>query len=149
MQSKRKGKSRIRAAKRTAGYGSKKKHRGSGNRGGVGMSAQGKRSSAKLMKVTGGNNKYLGRYGFRSLNKKVVAINLQNIRESLASLVEKGDAVKSGDSYTIDLGKLGYTKLLSKGIVNIKLNLIVKKATEKATEKIVAAGGSIMPPSAK
>src|SRR3989339_2204072 len=108
MHTKRSKKSRMRAAKVTAGTGAKKKHRGTGHQGGAGYSSMGKRGSAKIMKVTGGNTKYLGRYGFTSLQKPVKSINLTELQNRLDYLVEKGKANKSDDMYEIDLGKMGY-----------------------------------------
>ena len=52
MQQKRTKRSRYRAAGKTGGHGSMKKNRGSGHRGGFGNAAGGKRSSAKIIKVT-------------------------------------------------------------------------------------------------
>ena len=56
---------RMRGAKTTHGYGAKKKHRGSGNKGGKGMAGSGKRADQKktmILKVFG--NEYFGRHGF-------------------------------------------------------------------------------------
>ena len=103
MQSHRSKRSRQRAAKPTRGYGAKKKHRGSGHRGGVGLSSIGKRSSAKKMKITKGDKHYLGKYGFKTLNKKVEAINLQDIQERLNTFVLTGNAVKDKDAYVINI----------------------------------------------
>jgi len=143
MQHKRSKRSRNRAARKTAGYGSKKKHRGSGHRGGVGNSSIGKRGSAKLMKVTKGNTKYLGKYGFKSLNKKINTINLQDLQDRLVSLSEKGLVTKEKDHYFIDLEKLNYDKLLSKGIVTAKMKIKVTLATENAISKVEAVGGTV------
>ncbi|MFH2019803.1 MAG: uL15m family ribosomal protein [archaeon] len=143
MQTKRTKKSRFRAAKDTAGYGSKKKHRGSGNKGGYGNSGSGKRGLSKYMKVTGGVNP-LGKHGFKSLNKKVKVINLSQLEKQINSFVEKGKAKKTGDSYEIDLSAIGYDKLLSKGNLSIKLNITAKAATENAIERVKKAGGTLV-----
>jgi len=52
----RKKNKRMRGAKTTHGYGAKKKHRGSGNKGGKGMAGSGKRADQKktmILKVFG------------------------------------------------------------------------------------------------
>ena len=64
-------------AQTTHGWGSKKKHRGSGNRGGFGMAGSGKRADQKkslILKHFGKN--YYGKKGFSSIKKKLKAVNL-------------------------------------------------------------------------
>lgn len=146
MQSKRSKRSRNRAARKTAGYGSKKKHRGSGHRGGVGQSSIGKRGSAKAMKVTGGNIKYLGKNGFRSIRKKTDALNLNDLQLRLASYLSEGKIKKEKGAYVIDLSSLGYDKLLSKGTVSEKMLISAESATESAVKKVEAAGGKVEMP---
>jgi large subunit ribosomal protein L15 len=144
MQNKRDKRSKIRAARRTAGHGSKKKHRGSGHRGGFGHSNIGKRGSAKIQKEAGsGGNIGLGKHGFKSLEKKVKAINLQELQGRLLSYLNQGLITKSGSVYSLDLDKIGYQKLLSKGTVLEKMNIRVESATETAVEKVTAAGGKV------
>jgi large subunit ribosomal protein L15 len=142
MQAKRKKRSRIRAAKVTAGHGHKKKNRGAGNRGGRGMAGTGKRGTAKLMKLTGGK-KYLGIGGFTSIKTKVISTNLFDLQKNLNSFVENGLVSKSNDTYTINLETLKYEKLLSKGPVTNKLNITVKFATPNAISKVEKAGGKV------
>jgi large subunit ribosomal protein L15 len=142
MQTKRSKRSRIRAAKDTSGHGSKKKHRGAGHRGGRGISGSGKRGDAKLMKVTKGE-RHLGKYGFISRKKKVNAINLQTLQESLIQLVDHKKVSVEKDVYEIDLGVLGFERLLSKGRVTKKMHIKVRSVSEKAISKIKAAGGEV------
>ncbi len=143
MQTKRTKRSRARAAKKTAGYGSKKKHRGSGHRGGFGRSNIGKRGSAKLMQITKGQKDYLGKYGFKSRAEKIRTINIQQIQDKLATFLKDGTMKREGEVFLIDLSSLGYSKLLSKGDLKIKLQVIVDSASENAISKIEAAGGKI------
>ncbi|MEM3373849.1 MAG: uL15 family ribosomal protein [Candidatus Woesearchaeota archaeon] len=149
MQHKRSKRSRIRAAKKTAGHGSKKKNRGSGQRGGFGKSNIGKRGSAKLMKIAKGltQQEYLGKYGFKSIekkkNKKDKTINLFELQNRLMSLFNEGKIKKENDTFIVDLTELGYDKLLSKGDVIYKMNIKVKKATENAVDKIKEKGGNV------
>ena len=46
---------------------------------------------------------------------------------------------------TLNLKNLGYEKLLGKGKLesNLKITIIINKASKKAIEKIEAAGGSL------
>lgn len=145
MQNKRSKRSRIRAAKKTAGHGSKKKNRGSGHRGGFGKSNIGKRGSAKLMKITKSvkQQSYLGKHGFKSLNKKEKAINLETLQNSLLKWFEEGKVKKELEVYVINLSELGYDKLLSKGQVKFKLNIKVAKATENAISKVKEKQGTV------
>ncbi|MDP1728874.1 MAG: 50S ribosomal protein L15, partial [archaeon] len=75
---KRQKSSRMRGAKTTHGFGAKKKHRGSGNRGGFGMAGSGKRADQKkptIFKLYGSS--YFGKHGFTSHTTiKVKAINV-------------------------------------------------------------------------
>jgi len=142
MQSKRKKRSKIRAAKVTAGHGSKKKNRGAGHRGGRGKAGAGKRGDAKLMKVTKGI-RTMGKHGFKSMKSSDKAINLQVLQEKLDTLFNKNQIKLDKYLYIIDLTKLGYDKLLSKGTVTRKMHIKVKTATKRSISKVEAAGGKV------
>ena len=47
------------------------------------------------------------------------------------------------DSYYIDLGKLGYDKLIGSGSITKKVDIAVEKATDGAMESVKEAGGSV------
>jgi len=140
---KRKKNSRLRGSK-THGYGAKKKHRGAGNRGGRGNAGSGKRGDSN--KPTFQTQKILmGKNGFKHkgpLNIDSI-INVGMVSQLLPLLEKEGAVQKKGDAYEIDLGKAGYTKLLSKGTACGRFMVTVDKATPKAIEKIEAAGGTI------
>ncbi|AJF61372.1 TPA: 50S ribosomal protein L15 [Candidatus Woesearchaeota archaeon] len=142
MQTKRTKRSRIRAAKPTGGHGHKKKNRGAGHRGGRGKSGSGKRGDFKIMKVTKGE-KVLGKHGFTSLKKHIKAMNLSILQTEIESFVKRGEASKNKDAYEIDLSKLGYRKLLSKGDVSLKFHITVDSATENAVARVEEAGGKV------
>ncbi|HLD02181.1 MAG TPA: uL15 family ribosomal protein [Candidatus Nanoarchaeia archaeon] len=121
----------------THGCGAKKKHRNAGNRGGRGMAGTGKRADQKKISIlqTYGES-YFGKHGFslhHSLRKKVNAINLENLP----------------DSNDIDLTKLGYDKLLGKGVISRKVKVIVDSCSRIAKEKIEQAGGQVILPGEK
>ena len=148
MQSKRKKRSRIRAAKITAGHGHKKKNRGAGHRGGRGKSGTGKRGDAKIMKVTAGT-KHLGKTGFKTYKKKGNSINLQNLQSIIPVLIKEGKAKQNKDVIEIDLTKLGYDKVISKGPVKLKLHITTKFASQNVISKVEAANGKVVLPEVK
>lgn len=128
----------------THGGGAKKKRRGAGNRGGHGMGGTGKRADVKKPSIWK-DTKYFGKYGFKYKGVKIKfdCINVGWICENVAELVAKKLATVKGDVYSIELSKLKFNKLLSKGKVNKKLNIVVPYASAKAVEKVVAAGGAV------
>ncbi len=132
---KRKKFSRQRAS-HTHGWGSKKKHRGAGNRGGRGMAGSGKRGDA-MKTLYWKDKKYFGKYGFKmkGVKKEVKAINIGDIEENLDRFLE-GDI--------IDLGKLGYDKLLGKGKIINKFKIKAKSASGNSIERVKQAGGEVV-----
>ena len=130
---KRKKSGRMRA-KTTHGYGSMKKNRGAGNRGGRGMAGTGKRADQKktyILKHIG--NKYYGAYGFnrpQSKTKKLKVINLSEINDK---------AIKKGSEFIFDASK--YDKVLGTGKLTKKIKITSKAFSGLAKEKIEKAGG--------
>lgn len=146
---KRKKNTRLRA-KTTHGYGSMKKNRGAGHRGGRGRAGSGKRGDVKkpsLMWEKG--HKHKGKVGFTSHSRSetVVAINLALLEQRLESYISNKLVEKKGDVYFVDLSKLKYTKLLGTGKVNNKYEIITKLASQRAIAKIEEAGGKVILPS--
>ncbi len=127
----------------THGWGSKKKHRGSGNRGGKGMAGTGKKADSKKPLVWN-NKKYFGKYGFKpKTSRGLNVITLKDLAQKIPFLVEEKLAVKEGDVFKINLKELGYDKLLSNGSFNLKLEVVVSKASKSAISKIESAGGKV------
>lgn len=127
--------SRMRGSGTHSG-GDKKKRRGAGHRGGRGRAGSGKRGDAKKPRYWKAGR--AGPKGFISRNTvKVKAINTGDIN----LLVENKKIEKK-----IDLGSLGYTKLLSKGSLKYPIEITVDAATPKAIEKVTAAGGKVNVP---
>jgi large subunit ribosomal protein L15 len=133
---KRKKATRMRG-KTTHGYGSKKKHRGAGNRGGRGMAGSGKRADQKkptILKLYG--NAYYGKRGFKPVKRKEKKIiNLDYINEHCTE--KEGVLV-------FDATK--YDKVLAKGKITKKIKVICKSISEKAKAKITQAGGEVVCP---
>lgn len=121
---------------KTHGWGSRKKHRGSGNRGGFGLAGTGKRADQRkswVYKVYG--RAYFGKHGFvRHTGRKIV----EDIRT-----INVGDLGRFEGS-EVDLEKNGYNKLLGNGTINKKLRVIVRSASSSAIEKIKNAGGEVV-----
>ena len=139
---KRKKSSRMRA-QTTHGYGSKKKHRGAGNKGGKGMAGSGKRAASKkptIMKLYG--KSYFGKRGFiipPSIKKKVKTITLDYITNNLDKISKK-----EGEFYVIDANSLGYNKVLGSGKISAKIKISCSSFSKKAEEKIKEAKGEII-----
>lgn len=137
---KRKKNTRFRGTQ-THGYGSKKKHRGAGSRGGRG--GTGKRGDS-LKPSIWKDTDYFGKHGFKVARvEKIKAINIRDIQDGIKNIVKRGLAKEEKGSYSIDLKELGYNKLLSTGKVKDKLSIKVKYASAKAIEKIEKAGGKV------
>lgn len=127
----------------THGYGSKKKHRGSGHQGGVGMAGTGKKADQKKTKIWKDVN-YFGRHGFVSKsNIKINPINLFYIETHIDLLVKDGVVKKEGDNYKIDLKDLKCNKLLGSGTVTKKYNIITDYASASAIVKVEEAKGTV------
>jgi large subunit ribosomal protein L15 len=124
----------------------KKAGRGAGLRGGRGNAGAHKHKRVQYFsKMTDGD--YWGREkGFRRPDvvvDKPLGINVYEIDEHADAWVKAGDAKKEGDTIVVDLGALGFDKLLGSGRVTRKFRITVDSATEHAKGKIEEAGGVI------
>lgn len=121
---------------KTHGCGSMKKRRGKGNKGGAGNAGSGKRADQKKPSFW---NLKTGRLGFVSkTSNQVSAINTAQVK----ILIENKTLKEEKGIY--DLTKLGYTKLLSKGKINLKVKIKVKTASKKVVENIKKQGGEVI-----
>ena len=115
------------------GWGARKKHKGSGHRGGVGMAGTGKMADQKktlINKLYG--NKYFGKQGVTSRGtkrKKDKVINLKEIKE------------RFGGKREINLSKY---KILGDGEIERAVTIIAKGFTKSAREKVEKAGGKVI-----
>jgi len=140
---KRKKNSRQRGS-HTHGWGSKKKHRGAGNKGGKGMAGTGKRADAKKPSIWK-NKKYFGKFGFKSKSREnIKAVNLSYFEEHLNRLVTDKKVEQENDMYIIDISKLGYNKLLGNGKITKKYKFIAGYASQNAIDKVKRGGGNII-----
>jgi large subunit ribosomal protein L15 len=116
--------SKKRRGSRTHGYGSKKKHRGGGSRGGRGQAGSMKHHIVRSIKTRG---IHLGKKGFRGRGKKLATINLYQLP----------------NQDKINLKEMGYDKLLGKGTIT-KAVTITGLCSKIAKEKIEKAGGKVV-----
>ena len=127
----------------THGWGAMKKHRGAGNRGGVGNAGSGKRGDAKKPRYWKNRP---GKYGFTSAKKSIKTINLIALDRQLPLFIEKKIATKKENEVIIDLTKIHINKLLGSGSIKQPVTVIVDSATQKAQERIASAGGKVVLP---
>jgi len=128
---------------KTHGCGSMKKRRGAGNRGGRGNAGTGKRGDCKKP-VIWKNTKYFGVHGFKNSKNTHESVNLCYLENSADTLFSKGMIKKEGEYYIVDLDSLGYSKLLSKGVITKKFKIKCDSATAKAMEKVKNLGGTVI-----
>ncbi|MEM5778503.1 MAG: uL15m family ribosomal protein [Candidatus Aenigmatarchaeota archaeon] len=123
-----KKKIRKKRGSRTCGYGSHKKHRGGGSRGGRGKAGMLKHKKSWMLKY---EPNHFGKKGFKILKKEIKAITLRDL-DILAKKLNKTE---------INLSELGFYKVLSTGNLTQALTIKAKKFTENAKKKIEKAGG--------
>ncbi|MBN2567123.1 uL15 family ribosomal protein [Candidatus Woesearchaeota archaeon] len=137
---------RLRAGT-THGYGSMKKHRGAGHRGGRGRAGSGKRADAKKPRYwkVSGPSELKGKYGFKRKGARQhhCQINISMVEQKADGWIAAGTAKRVGSAVAIDLGALGYTKLLGAGVPTRAYAIAVEAASAKAIEKIAEAKGSV------
>ncbi len=126
---KRKKSQRLRGTT-THGWGARKKHKGSGHRGGFGMAGTGKRADhRKSLIINKYGNKYFGKQGItskRTKKDKSKFINLRDINKKYAGKKE------------INLSKF---KILGDGEIGKGIVITAQAFTKSAKEKIEKAGG--------
>jgi large subunit ribosomal protein L15 len=127
----------------THSHGEKKKHRGAGSRGGRGNAGSGKRGDAKKPSFWKIANRE-GGSGFKNPTTKAVkVITIAQLNQFVAKSVASGKLQANEKGYSIDLGALGFDKLLATGNPAYAFTITVDKATPKAVEKIEGSKGSV------
>jgi len=128
-------KSRSMRGKRTHGYGSQKKHRGKGSKGGKGNAGLNKHKKTWVKRY---EKDHFGKRGFKSLREKGVRKSIKAI-----NLYELERIARSKGLKDIDVTQLGYDKVLGKGNLNTPLNISARAFSNKAKLKIENAKGSV------
>jgi large subunit ribosomal protein L15 len=130
-------------AKTTHSYGSMKKNRGYGNKGGHGNAGSGKRGDCKKPSYWG-IKRYFGKYGFTPVQvKNVVVCNIQQLEEQHQKLLKSGVCKEEKGVLSINLGSIGIDKLLSKGTPSKRWSIMVTYASASAIDKIKKQEGSV------
>ena len=132
-------KSRKNRGSRTCGYGKVGQHRDQGAK----PNRKAGRHKHKMSYVIRYEPNYFGKRGFtspKSLKQRVRIINVGK----LEGIAEKLSAEKENDKPFIDLGNLGYTKLLGTGKVARPLTVKVASISQSASQKIKDAGGEVL-----
>ncbi len=127
---------------RMHGYGRIGQHRKGGQRGGKGKTG-GKKHDWTY--VTAHDPNRFGKHGFHRHNKlrqNHTTINVGDIARNLPKFYEGKPPAKE-TPITIDLGALGYDKVLGAGNLTVPLTISAPLFTHRAAEKIKAAGGKI------
>ncbi|MEK6885595.1 MAG: uL15m family ribosomal protein [Nanoarchaeota archaeon] len=124
------------------GWGSRKKHISSGNKGGKGMAGTGKMAGHKklMMNHIYGTGEYFGKQGItsRRTEKRINnVVNVGEIERDIETLKKKYGNNKEG---ILDMKEF---KILGDGEIKIKVNIKALKASKSAIEKIEKAGGKV------
>ncbi|MFX1561998.1 MAG: uL15 family ribosomal protein [Promethearchaeota archaeon] len=132
---------RRRRGSRTHGYGRIGQHRKAGQRGGKGKTG-GKKHDWTY--VTAHDPDRFGKHGFRrppTLLKRPRTINVGDIALHLDRFTE-GTTPPKDATIPINLTEYGYDKVLGSGSITIPLAITAPVFTQRAAQKIKAAGGS-------
>lgn len=130
---------RKKRGSRTQGYGRVGQHRKTGSKG----ERKSGRHKHLWSYVQRYEPEYFGKKGFtspKSLRQKVNVLNVGKLDE----MAEKMSTGKEKNKFIIDLGSLGYTKLLGTGRVTKPLIVKIALCSQSAAEKIKEAGGQIL-----
>ncbi len=131
-------KSRRQRGTRFCGWGQIGQHRASGSRGGVGGAGKHKHFFLRTLKE---EPDHFGHEQFHALRKSDVSrwVNLRDLNK-LLRYSKSGEDGKT----VLDLGELGYEKLLGSGRVEAVFTIKVKLASKSAKDKITEAGGEVL-----
>jgi len=126
---------------RSYGFGSHKKHRGAGSRGGRGQAGLHKHKWSYTVKY---DKYHFGKYGFKrppEVVKIINAVNVSDIEKRIGRLLKEKIAVEEGNKIRIDVSKMGCDKVLGSGKINLPLIVEAKYFAKSAIKKIEDAGG--------
>lgn len=121
---------------RGTGFGSHKKHRGGGSRGGRGLAGLHKHKRMTAIRYMPG---HFGKKGFKrpvKVIKEVKTINLKELDSKVEQLLNDKKITKTKEGIKINLTELGYDKLLGTGQVKHKLIVEAKYFSKNAVKKL-------------
>lgn len=131
-------KSRRQRGSRYCGWGQIGQHRQAGSRGGIG--GAGKHKHFWIRTVIEEPD-HFGHDAFNSFNRNLVSRWI-NVRDLDAAVAKHGKT--ENGKVVLDLGSLGYDKLLGGGSITGAFTVQVPKVSEKARAKIEAVGGEVI-----
>lgn len=125
---------------RTYGRGCAKRGRKSGERGGTGISGGHKHKWSYIIKHL---PDHFGKRGFKPhpTSEEEPTINVGEIEERLDELLSQGVAWAEGEKIRVDVSKLSISKVLGGGCVTRPLEVVAKRFSPQAKEKLEKAGG--------
>lgn len=130
---------------RTHGWGTSGQHRASGMRGGFGNAGRYRHKRSRLIR-----NKefvemhYVGKKGFISVaqrQREGKALNLKQLSAMVDKLVSEKKAQIEDQKVSVDLGQLGFKKLLGMGSISQAVRVKIDQCSESALKKLKDAGG--------
>ena len=141
----RKRKTRHLRVSRCHGWGRSGQHRDSGMQGGHGNAGWKRHRWSSVIRY----GWEIGKTGFVPINPRDNrAINVGDLSLGLDRLVQEGRAKQSGNKFEINLGEMGFSKLLGNGRIIHPIRVVVAECSEKAANKISQAGGEVVLPKA-
>lgn len=114
------------------GWGFRKKHKGSGHRGGIGMAGTGKRADQKKTLI----NKLYGNKYFGKRDRGITSLSLEKDRSKVINLRKINEKFKGQSEIN-----LKDFKILGDGDIEKAITITAKAFTKSAKEKIEKAGG--------
>jgi len=126
------------------GWGRIGQHRKSGSRGGFGLVGFHKHKWTWTIKYA---PHWFGKHGFTqppTIVAEINAINVGELDEIARDMLRQGIAQKEDTKIVIDVSVLGFNKVLGRGKITLPLKVITPAITERAREKIEAAGGEVV-----
>ena len=118
--------------------------RGKGKRGGFGNAGLHKHKFKWMLKY---DPDHFGRHGFKRPQGIISSdrtINISEVEERLGGYLMSGSAKQVDGKIEVDLGAVGFEKLLGSGRATLPLTIIVPRASTRAVEKLKKAGGVIV-----
>ncbi len=141
MVVRRRRKVRKQRGTRTYGRGCSKRGRGSGEKGGKGLSGGHKHKWSYVLKHM---PEHFGKHGFTrplAARREISSINVGELDERLDELLQQGIAKREEERIVVDVKKLGFERVLGGGRVTHSIEVIAKEFVGSAKRKLEEAGG--------
>ncbi len=122
-------------------HGSHKKQKGAGGRGGKGQAGLDNHKKGYMQKY---DPDHFGKHGFKrhySLVRHINSINLKDLEQMIHNLKEQKLVAEEEGKIKVNLGEIGYDKLLGSGKVTTPLIVEGKYFSKNAIKKLEQVGG--------